>query len=179
MSEHHWIQTYTGRAFYLLDPRPNDVCIEDIAHGLSNLCRFAGQTRRFYSVAEHSYRVARLVPPEHKLTALLHDAAEAYIVDLPRPLKLALPNYRVIEQRVEAAIGKRFGIDLVTLPRAVKQADVTMLATERRDLMAPSPQPWVYGERVVTDPLPVVGLTPGEAEHLFLMCFDEKQREAG
>ena len=82
-----YLSTYTGKKFYPYDPRPEQICIEDIAHGLSMLCRFAGQCRFFFSVAEHSIAVAHLLPANLKLFGLLHDASEAYLVDLPRPVK--------------------------------------------------------------------------------------------
>lgn len=103
-----WIQTYSGRAFYPLAPYPQDVCIEDIAHALSQLCRFGGHCRRFYSVAEHSVLLSRVVVPEFQLWALLHDASEAYLVDVPRPIKKQLPAYVEAERRVMAAICARF-----------------------------------------------------------------------
>src|SRR5438128_12538670 len=81
-----WMQTYTGRAFYPLDPRLDDICIEDIAHALSMLCRYGGQCQEFYSVAEHSVLMSYAVNPQHALWALLHDATESYMGDLIRPL---------------------------------------------------------------------------------------------
>ena len=92
-----YLSTYTGKKFYPYDPRPEQICIEDIAHGLSMLCRFAGQCRFFFSVAEHSIAVAHLLPANLKLFGLLHDASEAYLADLPRPVKAGLPEYRAIE----------------------------------------------------------------------------------
>src|SRR5580704_9362466 len=82
-----YLSTYTGKKFYPYDPRPEQICIEDIAHGLSMLCRFAGQCRFFFSVAEHSIAVAHLLPANLKLFGLLHDVSEAYLADLPRPVK--------------------------------------------------------------------------------------------
>lgn len=128
-----WIQTYTGLRFHPLDPRPEDVCIEDIAHALAHLCRYGGHCVRFYSVAEHSVLVHRHVSPENRLAALLHDAAEAYVVDLPRPLKRALPAYAEIEHKVELAVAQAFGIsDRWPWPDEVKAIDNRILADERR-----------------------------------------------
>ena len=95
-----WITTYTGQHFYPLDPRPHEVNMLDIAHALSMICRFNGHTQFFYSVAEHSIRCAYHAHEqwpdriELQLAALLHDASEAYLCDIPRPVKLQLPDYR-------------------------------------------------------------------------------------
>lgn len=131
-----WLCTATGREFWPLDPRPEEVDIEDIAHALSLACRFAGHCSRLYTVGEHSLLVARHVPPEDALWGLLHDAAEAYLPDMPRPLK-RLPEfawYRQAERRVMDAICDRFGLPR-TEPESVKAADLRALATEARDLM--------------------------------------------
>src|SRR5271165_5200280 len=101
-----YLSTYTGKKFFPYDPRPEQICIEDIAHGLSMLCRFVGQCRFFSSVAEHSIAVARLLPANLKLFGLLHDASEAYLADLPRPVKAGLPEYKAIEANVERVSGK-------------------------------------------------------------------------
>lgn len=140
-----WILTVTGKKFWPLDPDPGDVCIEDIGHALSMLCRFTGHCRRFYSVAEHSLLVAGNVPPKFRAWALLHDAAEAYIADISRPLKHAseMQNYRDIEERVLTAIFTRFelhnGGPELWLPPAVREADARACATEMRDLMPGCP----------------------------------------
>ncbi len=137
-----WCQTFLGVQFWTIDPRAEDVRAEDIAHALSLLCRFGGHCSEFYSVAEHSIRVSHIVPREHALVALLHDAAEAYVIDLPRPIKRSLPGYAEAEERVARAISDYFGIDVVHLPPEVKHADQVMLATEKRDLMPNVPKPW-------------------------------------
>jgi 5'-nucleotidase len=139
----NWIQTYSGIAFNLDDPKPGDVRVEDIAHSLSMQCRFGGHVRRFYSVAEHCVRVSQIVRPKLQLAALLHDASEAYVIDVPRPVKMMLTGYDEIEARAQRAIAKRFGIDpdLLTCPE-VKLADDTLLATERRDLLVPTDHEW-------------------------------------
>ena len=133
-----WMRTHSGTRFHPFDPHADEVCIEDIAHALSQLCRFAGHTSAFYSVASHSVLVADLVVrlghPEHALSALLHDAAEAYYVDVPSPLKRGLPDYRSAIGRGEDVIARAFGLP-VELPRVVVRADLMALADEARDLM--------------------------------------------
>jgi hypothetical protein len=136
-----WMQTVTGPQFWPMDPRSHEVFIEDIAHGLSMICRFGGHCRRFYSVAEHSVLIARAAAPEHKLWALLHDASEAYIGDQIRPLKKHLAGYREAEQKIMRAICVRFGLHL-DLPASVKALDLSLLMDERDQAMAQPPESW-------------------------------------
>lgn len=166
-----WIQTYTGRKFDPLAPDPEQIVIEDIAHALSNQCRFAGHTKRFYSVAEHSIEVGMLCSAASKLWGLLHDASEAYLVDLPRPLKRCndLSNYSKIEARVMEAVCERFGLSMPE-PADVAESDNIMLATEASQLMIwPPPFEW--------EPLPLPMtfelecLIPAHAERRFLEQF--------
>lgn len=134
-----WLGTVSGKRIDLLNPDPEQITLPDIAHGLSRMCRFNGQILGFYSVAEHSVNVANLVTKEQKLQALLHDASEAYICDVPTPLKRIIgPAYKEIENRLMAAIGSKFGVDLQNLPAGVKRADRVMLVTEHRALQVPA-----------------------------------------
>lgn len=125
------IQTFTGIFFDPLNPDPSLIRIEDIAHALSMQCRFSGHTRRHLSVAEHSMRVARLCPEECRLEGLLHDAAEAYLVDLPRPVKHSelMRHHRLLDFRIEQAVAERFGL-VHPWPDRVKRADNLMLWAE-------------------------------------------------
>lgn len=137
-----WMQTYTGRQFYPLDARPEDILPEDIAHALSMICRYGGHVRQFYSVAEHCLLMSHAVAPEHALWALLHDATEAYVGDMVRPLKHHMPEYREVENRLMVVIGKRFGIDGTSMPDAVKEADNRILLDEWAALLTAPPVAW-------------------------------------
>lgn len=169
-----WIQTYTGKVFYPLDPRPEDIDIRDIAHALALVNRFGGHSRVPLSVAQHSVIVSQFVPKEHALAGLLHDAAEAYLGDVPRPLKRETyfgRGYMVTEAVVWRAIAARFGVP-EELDDSIKLADSRALATETRDLMGPPPQSW---ERL-PEPLPVSVRVPmpwNIAEVAFIYRFKE------
>ncbi len=138
--EGHWITTFTGKKFHYLNPHPDEICIEDIAHALALTCRFGGHCREFYSVAEHSYRVSMIVDKEDKLAALLHDAHEAYLHDVPRPIKHDIIGYSEIANIVQYAIQSKFHIN-IRCPYHLKLADDTLLSTEARDIM-PTTQDW-------------------------------------
>lgn len=165
-----YVSTYLGNRFYPLEPRIVDVAIEDIAHGLAYQCRFNGQTSAFYSVAQHSLIVASLVPDELKFAALLHDAAEAYLGDMVKPLKVLLPSFSEIEDSVTRIIGECFGVNLSHNP-AIKRADLISLATEKRDLMPYSAEPWTYLEGVEPCKEIIRPMPPEEAKQAFLRRF--------
>lgn len=174
-----FIETFCGERFQPLKPVIETIRIEDIAHALSNQCRFSGHTRTHYSVAEHSVRVANLVeswghPTEVFLWALLHDASEAYLVDLPTPLKqdpVLGPAYQKAEKRLMRAICRAFDLPLRE-PDAVKMADAVLLATEVESLMYGRPSHW---DGLVAKPLPdrIVPWGHAEAEREFLERFYE------
>jgi hypothetical protein len=172
-----WIQTFTGRQFHYADPQPGDIHIEDIAHALSMLCRYAGHCRRFYSVAEHSVLVARCFhAPELRMAGLLHDATEAYCVDIPRPLKQLLPEYQEYENKLWKVIAAKFGV-ADPLPEAVHQIDTRMLMTERPQIFT-TPIPWPKYDHVrpIKD-VKVLGWSPYEAKAEFLELFHEINRQ--
>ena len=123
------IRTFTGLYIDVFDPTPDMICIEDIAHGLSNVCRFAGQIPEFYSVAHHSVLVHNRVQKEFRLQALLHDASEAYLGDMPSPIKRKLPAYKNVEKKLMKVIADKFGFDH-KLHYSVKEADKNVLEME-------------------------------------------------
>ena len=138
MSEHKgfYIRTFTGRRYYPADPRAEDISLEDIAHHLSMLCRFTGAVSRFYSVAEHSVLVSKVVPPEHAFAGLMHDAVEAYLGDVSRPVKQMLPDYKALEAINWKVMAERFGLPY-KLPPCIKEADIAVYYAERAELMPP------------------------------------------
>lgn len=171
-----WLQTFRGGQFWPMDPRAAEIFIEDIAHALSMLCRFGGHCRDFYCVAQHCVHVSQVVPRQHALWGLLHDASEAYLVDLPRPIKKHSAigeHYSIAENLIQAEVCRRFGLSM-TEQECVREADNILLLTEVRDLMAPSPVSWRASPfKPITQT--ITPWSPKEAEANFL----EKFRELG
>lgn len=133
----------SGVEFNLLRPDPETIHIEDIAHHLSQICRFTGGTRVHYSVAQHCVQACELAPAEWKLAALLHDAAEAYVGDVSSPVKgLIGTAYAPLEERILRAIFEKFGVPTLFAkkpPMVVKRIDGLMLEWEQRDLLPDAP----------------------------------------
>lgn len=171
-----FIQTAGGGVFWPLDPRAAEVRIRDIAHSLSHLCRYAGHCREHYSVAQHSVLVSRALPDDLKLWGLLHDAAEAYVVDVPRPLKPYLAGYAGIEAGVMAVIAERFGLS-GPMPPEVKRVDAAILADEQAQLMAPCLRDWTLTEPPLG--IEIVPWSPYRAREIFLAEFVTLTGEAG
>ena len=136
----NWMQTHTGKHIYPLEPDIDDIDIKDIAHALSNLCRFNGHCQEFYSVAQHSVIVCKLLPEDLKIPGLLHDASEAYLSDVPRPIKINFTEFQEYEDRMQRAICDKFSIEW-PIPEDVKAVDRRVLRTEARDLMG-NPDDW-------------------------------------
>lgn len=140
-TESDFIQLYSGKDLNFLSPSVDDIDIEDIAHTLSLLCRFGGHCRTFYSVAQHSVLCSYYAPKGFEFEALLHDGAEAYLVDMPRPIKYALQGYRDLETVLDGVVREKFNLPIEMSPE-VKWVDSAMLATERRDLMKGGGKSW-------------------------------------
>lgn len=165
-----WIQTYTGRRFTPTDPLVNAIVLEDIAHPLSMQCRFSGHTDHFYSVAQHSVLVSYICDAKDALWGLLHDASEAYIVDIPRPVKHCLKEYVALEKVMQEAICDRFKLDK-EMPESVKKADDLLLMTEARDLISPR-DGWGY-DHIKPLPFNIQAIGSTQAEKLFIDRFCE------
>ena len=173
-----WMHTASGKKFFPLDPRPEDICINDIANGLALDCRYGGQGRvdRFYSVAEHCWHIAsyaRLIdnmPAAVCMAALLHDAAEAYINDLPRAVKHSVgEGYEYIEEIVQETIIRKYRLSVTALQYAkyIKDLDCRIVPHEKEAIMR-YPQEWAYDK---FDPLPGVVIycyEPATAKRRFL-----------
>lgn len=166
------IITYpTGERFWPLEPDLTKIHAVDIAHALSNICRYAGHVSKFYSVAEHSVRVYRLTSKQNKPKAILHDASEAYTSDLVAPLK-HLPEFkkfREIEARLEEAIWLRFGLSPF-LPEEVDIIDKQLRLNEMRDLKGIDPK---KNGRAPFDMI-ISPWTPERAERTFLECLKKE-----
>lgn len=169
-----WIQTFTGGKFWPLDPRPEDFQIADIAHALSNVCRYGGHTKRFYSVAEHAVIVSLYVPRQWRREALLHDLSEAYTGDMVRPLKYQpeMAEFRKAENRIESVARGHF--KLSTDPAcwsAVKEIDDRIIVDEVGELMAAPPMYWTRHPDVKSLGAVIMGAPPAIAEDWFLDEF--------
>ena len=201
------IQTFTGRHINPFDPDPDAIDIEDIAHALSHICRFTGHTHTFYSVAQHSVHVADLVcrntaglakPARSRavLMALLHDASEAYLCDIPRPLKphvyvqpileMAattrgnLCRYHDAEGSLQVMIYRRFGLTSEEISEhtpAIHEADMILLATERRDLLTPTTAIWPELEHLTPLADQLYPQVPSVAKDNFMDAFGRLTQE--
>ena len=165
-----WKQTFSGLVFKYYDPQPEQIVIEDIAHALSNLCRFNGHCNEFFSVAEHSVLVSENVPKEFALEGLLHDAAEAYVGDMVTMLKSIMPKFDEMEHKIAKIISKKFGIPYPITPE-VKIIDRAMLATEKEVLMGPESAPWLIGPKALEN-VEILSLCPKDAEKAFLNRYE-------
>ncbi len=123
------IRTFTGKWVNVFNPTPDMFCIEDIAHALSHQCRFGGHLPEFYSVAQHSVSCSYLVDHKNKKSALMHDSSEAFLVDIPRPIKKLLSNYKEIEHNLMVVLSDVFKFEYPLSPE-VLAVDEEMLQLE-------------------------------------------------
>lgn len=168
------IQTFTGGQFHLLEPRAEEIYIEDIAHALSMQCRFTGHTRFHYSVAQHSYLASLMVPAQFQLEALLHDAAEAYICDMSRPLKHFSEMgkyYLEIEERINKVIREKFCLPSKMSPQ-VKEADNALLYVEKDALLPKMEWTHDWGKSAEHTNITIIKWPPRTAESIFLHQFN-------
>ena len=169
----NWIQTFTGKQFWPLDPKPEDVCIEDIAHALSMICRFNGHCNQFYSVSEHSVLVSQHVNPLFALKGLLHDASEAYISDLGKPIKKDINGYKAIENRLQQVIFGRFKIWNFEEDWQIKQIDQRILVDEQSQLMPNPPIEWSQTKDIEPLGVNIECWQPGQAKTEYIKQFNE------
>lgn len=167
------IRLRSGHYLDLSNPQKNQFTIEDIAGGLSKICRFGGQIDCFYSVAEHAYWCATQaicdgLTRSEVAAVLMHDAAEAFVGDIVKPLKIMLPEFLAVEGRVERVIEGKFGVDFRTCKSQIRKIDHEMLIAERRSMFSADDVQWA-GEttvrRLVVD---FQKWTPFQAEGHFL-----------
>lgn len=175
---HPSIQLASGVYFDFTDPCSTPLAIEDVAAGLSRICRYTGQLGNhldpdhIYTVGQHSVLASENCEPGFELEALLHDAAESVIADVSSPLKQLLPCYHLVEDRVERSIRTTFGVP-VTMSPEVKKIDLIMLGTEKRDLMpvVAGDQKWALLDGIDLLPFTIRPWSPAEARARFLHRF--------
>lgn len=170
-------QTYTGKKFHYFDPSLEEIGIVDIAHALGNQCRFQGHCDRFYSVAEHCYHASYMVSEGYELEALLHDASEAYIGDVPGPLKSGLSEIiKPLEKEILQLILEKYDAKSLPFDESVKDVDIELLYWERRSLMGDPDHDWAIfnGRDFPEERQPDLQFwTPDEAKTHYLKRFDE------
>lgn len=165
-----WIQTYSGKRFYFTNPNPDDLDIEDVAQALSKQCRFAGHIKKFYSVAEHSLYVSYL--SQNPLEGLLHDASEAFLVDMPSPIKAELPEYRKVEQGIMDVVAKKWNFPW-PMSADTHECDRIMLVEEAESLL--NTCEWIeeYRPKSGRRGILPVGLSPDEAYTAFMTRYKQ------
>jgi hypothetical protein len=174
------IRLFSGAMFDYNNPAACDVAIEDIAHAASQICRFAGHTKHFYSVAQHAVNASMIVAPGFEFDALMHDTAESFTNDIPTPLKVAVPMFKELELRIEAAMAAKFNFAF-PLPAEVKLVDTQMLGFEKAALLPQDTSQWEMLQGV---PLPdhlrqridLRSWAPEQAKRNFLARYEELSR---
>lgn len=177
----NWLQTYTGQVFIPEDPHPDQINIRDIAHSLSMQVRYNGHLDQFYSVAQHSVLCSLIIEKDFALCALLHDATEAYVGDVPSPIKALLPGFCALEDRIyELAIAPKFGLP-AKLPPEVKRVDREVLKMEYTHLVKKYGHDWHLDEIDVPEGFSDTGiycLKQELAKDMFLNRFYELTGES-
>lgn len=166
-----YITTFSGRKMYFLNPTPDMVDIEDIAHALSHVCRFGGHTANFYSVAQHSLSVAAIA--ENRLEGLLHDASEAYLVDIPKPIKGHLTSYKDIETKIMEAIAAKLGAGW-PVSEDTHDADLMQLKMEAKYLVTKNDWRHLFPTRRTHGVIPHAEmLSPKDVKGAFLVVYNQ------
>lgn len=167
-----WIQTYLGKKFYPFYPTEDSIEIEDIAHALSNSCRYTGHCKEFYSVSEHSVLVSYILPKNLQLIGLLHDASEAYISDISSPVKQFLEFYKKTEEKIQNKIFQKYNCKFSSLDWSkVMLADLSVLCKEKSILMK-NGFDWGLSKTPIAD-VKIMCLSPREAKEIFLSRFNQ------
>lgn len=170
--ENSWMHTYTGENIYPYDLTPEQVNIVDIAHALSRICRFGGHCEGFYSVAQHSVLISELVDKKYKLCALLHDSPEAYVCDIPKPVKMHLEGYNKLEDQIWKTISSKFSLP-EKIPSEIKDQDRAIVQVELRDIMGCDPSDGMLEIDHPIPPVEISGKKSDEAKMEFLERFAE------
>lgn len=173
-----FIEVFTGRAFYPLEPKQEDLTVIDVAHALSLQCRYAGHTKFFYSTAQHSCLITDIAEnegasPDDLLKLLMHDAPEAYLVDVPRPVKQYMPEFRKWDKKINDVIYTWLGYPGGAIPAMQDSLDSRIIRNERRDLMFKSKHVWGV-DTLEPLGLPTIRAWSSEkAERLFIQKFNK------
>lgn len=162
------IRTISGQYVNVFEPNPDTLLIEDIAHALSNQPRFGGHLPKFYSVAQHSILCHHLAEESEQYNALMHDASEAYLLDMPKPIKMEMPDYNAIEDNLMNVLAKKFGF-LYPKTKEVERVDHYLLEWEWNILML---------KKKNTEFNKIICLTPNAARKQFLHYFNIQQKKS-
>jgi len=171
------IKIFGGSYYDFLDPESSRYTIEDVAHALSQICRFNGHTDRFYSVAQHSVLASFHVAPGYEYDALMHDAPEFVVGDVTSPLGSLLPDYKALKKLHETAVCRRFGVTY-PFPEAVHEIDIRMLRTEQEQLMDAANDDWGITHGVEPIPVRLAPWSPAEAKDRFLDRYHQLRAAA-
>jgi uncharacterized protein len=167
------IKVSAGHYVDLLNPDPATIDINSIAAGLSKICRFGGQCPHFYSVAEHCVHATALAISDGLVgdtirAVFLHDAAEAYIGDMVKPLKVMMPQYADVERRMEASIEKAFNVDFLRWAETIKFFDRAMLKAEKTTMWPNDKEKWAGFSEIEDRDISLRFWRPDQAEWQFL-----------